>query len=320
MTREPDPSATCFSVRDYDLGATLDSGQAFRWTTRDGGWEGVVAGRWVRLRQGREGIEAMTMGAPGDWEWLRHYLQPDEDLKRILDTFPADPPLREAVAACRGLRLLRQDPWECLASFLLSSTKQIVQIRQIVELLCQRFGDPVAAPAGAGTARAFPTAERLADAGEDALRACRMGFRARYLGRTAKAVATGAIDLRAISRLPLAEARGRLMELDGVGRKIADCVLLFAFGFFEAFPVDVWVMRVLEESYFRGRRPGRARLMAFSESHFGPFGGYAQQYLFHDARRKAGRVASAGGDLASSPGDVLGSVVHPGRFRPTARA
>lgn len=292
-------AVTCFPVRNYDLAATLDSGQAFRWTARDGGWEGVVAGRWVRLSQVAEGIEARTVGAPGDWEWLRFYLQLEEDLDRIIGTFPPDPPLAEAVAACRGLRLLRQDPWECLASFLLSSTKQIVQIRQIVELLCQRFGEPLSAPAGCGKVHSFPSAARLAEAGESALRACRMGFRARYLVRTAAAVATGAIDLPAMARLPLAEARGRLMELDGVGRKIADCVLLFAFGFFEAFPVDVWVMRVLEESYFRGRRPIAARLLAFSETHFGPYGGYAQQYLFHHARWKAGRVASAGSDLAS---------------------
>ena len=134
-------------VRDYDLAATLDSGQAFRWQPCDDSWIGVIGQRWVRLTQRRDGIRAQTAGPVADWRWLHDYLQTEVGLDAVLKTFPDDAPMRDAVAACRGLRVLRQDPWECLASFILSSTKQIVQIRQIVALLCERFGEPIARPA-----------------------------------------------------------------------------------------------------------------------------------------------------------------------------
>lgn len=278
---------TVLPVVDYDLATTLDSGQAFRWEPAGRGWEGVVAGRWLRLEREPDGILATAAEDPGDWSWLGRYLAIDDHPGTIVATFPPDPELQTAVEACRGLRMLRQEPWECLATFILSSTKQIVQIRQIVRLLASRYGAPVAVPAGHEPAFSFPSATALAAAGEAELRACKMGFRARYLRATAQAVAEGRIDLRGLALQPLPEARAALMELPGVGRKIADCVLLFGLGFPAAFPVDVWVMRVLRELYFPRRRPTPARLRAFSETHFGPYGGHAQQYLFHWRRRLA---------------------------------
>lgn len=271
-------------VRDFDLAATLQSGQAFRWQRVGAGWEGVVAGRWIRLIATPDRIEAETAVPQTNWDWLADYLQIRVELAAILASFPDDAPLRGAVAACRGLRLLRQEPWECLASFILSSTKQIVHIRQIVEALCQRYGEPVAVPAGPPAAFAFPSAARLAARTEAELRACRMGFRAPYLLAAARRVAAGDLDLAGLARLSLAEARAELMCLAGVGRKIADCVLLFAIGFPQAFPVDVWVAKALRELYFRGRRVAPRKLLAFSEKHFGSQAGYAQQYLFHYRR------------------------------------
>lgn len=288
-------------VQDYDLGNTLDSGQAFRWEWRRGGWEGVLRGRWVRLEPGNaEGFRASVVEAPGDWGWLLDYLAVDVDPSEIERSLPRDPGLMSAVAECRGVRLLRQEPWECLASFILSSTKQIVQIRRVVGELCRRFGGPVECPAESGPAWAFPSAERIAGLEERDLRACGMGFRAPYLLGTARQVASGRVDLAGLRHRRLPEAREELMKLPGVGRKIADCVLLFSCGFAAAFPVDVWILRVLGEIYFPGRRPSTAEVVAFAESHFGPFGGYAQQYLFHAARRRAGRVANPGGDGAGS--------------------
>jgi N-glycosylase/DNA lyase len=311
-------------VRDYDLAATLDSGQAFRWQPGNDSWVGVIGQRWVRLTQRRDGIRAETTGPVADWQWLRDYLQTETDLAVVLKTFPDDAPLRDAVAACRGLRVLRQDPWECLASFILSSTKQIVQIRQIVALLCERFGEPIAQPAatppmnlvaadvsplhliksnvradsrrllrfgGSGLnenhlSHSFPTAERLANATEAELRACKMGFRAPHLLAAARQIADGKLDLERLRHLPLAEARGELTVLRGVGGKIADCVLLFAYGFDGAFPVDVWVERALRELYFPRRRVSGKRLRHFAATHFGPHAGYAQEYLFHYMRTK----------------------------------
>jgi N-glycosylase/DNA lyase len=305
-------------VRNYDLAATLDSGQVFRWQPDHGSWSGIIGRRGVRLTQTRNGIRAETAGPVTDWQWLRDYLQTDVDLDAVLKTFPDDAPMREAVAACCGLRLLRQDPWECLASFILSSTKQIVQIRQIVARLCEQFGESASLsfPKGGegrgeeadnsetqvpsprpsprlGRARekngfcfAFPTPQRIAAASESELRACKMGFRAPHLLAAARRISDGKLDLERLRQLPLAEARAELITLRGVGAKIANCVLLFAYGFDGAFPVDVWIERALRELYFPRRRVGNQRLRHFAATHFGPHAGYAQQYLFHYMRTK----------------------------------
>lgn len=275
-----------FPVRDYDLAATLSSGQAFRWRQTGAAWVGVVGDRWVRLEAGPESIEAEVCETPGDWNWLRHYLQAELDLEPVLRAFPDDEPLQRAARACRGLRLLRQDPWECLASFILSSTKQIIQIQQVVDALCRRFGAPVRVPAGAPPAFSFPTAATIAAVSESELRACKMGFRAPYLLAAARQARSGDLDLAALRQLPMATARERLMAVPGVGRKIADCVLLFAYGFPAAFPVDVWVMRALRQLYFPRRRVSPKQLGRFAETHFGPHAGYAQQYLFHYMRTR----------------------------------
>ena len=272
---------------DYDLEATLNSGQAFRWHWTERGWTGVIGTHCVCLRsQGRD-LEAQTAHPVSEWGWLTEYLQTGLSLEAVLPTFPDDEPMRAALASCRGLRLLRQDPWECLASFILSSTKQIVQIRQIVEALCVRYGEPLPPPSASGFARAcvFPSAARLALAGESGLRACKMGFRAPYLLAAAQRVAAGQLDLARLGARPLESARAELMALPGVGPKIADCVLLFAYGFQHAFPLDVWVLRALRQLYFPGRRMKLARLRQFAATHFGPYAGYAQQYLFHYIRK-----------------------------------
>ena len=273
-------------TRDYDLAATLSSGQAFRWRLLDAAWEGVLGSHWVRLRPVEEGILAETATPLSDWGWLRDYLQSDQNLDSVLLSFPDDEPLRAAVTACRGLRLLRQDPWECLASFILSSTKQIVQIQQIVSTLCARFGSPVLTPPGHPEVFSFPTAHRLAAASETELRACKMGFRAPNLLKSARAVADGEISLGSLQTRPVAEARDELIKLPGVGNKIANCVLLFAYGFQEAFPIDVWILKALRQLYFPNRRPSPRRLLHFTKTHFGPHAGYAQQYLFHYMRNQ----------------------------------
>lgn len=292
-------------VRDYDLAATLDSGQVFRWQRSTDGssassdsWAGAIGNRWVCLTQTGDGIHAETAMPVADWQWLRDFLQTEIELAAVLKTFPDDEPMQRAVGACRGLRVLRQKPWECLASFILSSTKQIVQIRQIIALLCERFGNPLSRPADTlsppggertgvrGKQFSFPTPQRLAVLTETDLRTCKMGFRAPHLLAAARQIAEGNLDLEKIRILPLGEARAELMKLRGVGGKIADCVLLFAYGFDSAFPVDVWVERALQQLYFPCRRVSEKKLRHFAATHFGPHAGYAQQYLFHYMRTK----------------------------------
>jgi N-glycosylase/DNA lyase len=273
---------TLLPVHDYDLAATLESGQVFRWQKIGDTWHGVLGKHWLQLTQTEPGIRAQAAAPVADWNFLREFLQTEIHLATILKTFPNDAPMNEAIARCRGLRLLRQDPWECLASFILSSTKQIVQIRQIVGLLCEHFGDETA---GSG-AKSFPTPQRIAAASEAELRACKMGFRAPSLLNAARQIAEGKLNLEKIRSLDYAAARAELMTLRGVGGKIADCVLLFAYGFDTAFPVDVWIERALQELYFPRRRASEKRLRNFAATHFGPHAGYAQQYLFHYMRTK----------------------------------
>ncbi len=283
-----------FPIRDYDLPATLSSGQAFRWQRHDGSWIGVIGGRWIRLHSSSDFLVAESATPVTDWHWLSHYLQLDLDLDSVLATFPEDDAMRSAVAHSRGLRLLRQDPWECLASFILSSTKQIVQIQQIVTLLCARFGEAVEVPQGHAPINAFPSPSQIAVLPERELRACKMGFRAPYLLAAARLVADDKLNLAGLEHLPLAEAREKLLTVPGVGRKIADCVLLFGYGFPTAFPVDVWVMKALRELYFPKHRPTRQRLESFTETYFGPYAGYAQQYLFHYVRTRPHPLPSTG--------------------------
>jgi N-glycosylase/DNA lyase len=278
-----------FPVRDYDLAATLTSGQAFRWRRLGSAWIGVIGRRWVRLEAGPLSIAAETGEPVADWTWLSGYLQLELDLPAVLSTFPDDEPLRAAVVACRGLRLLRQDPWECLASFILSSNKQISQIRQIVSALCERYGEAVAVPEAHEPSHAFPGPARLAEVSESELRACKMGFRAPFLLATARRIAGGQFELERLRSLPVEAARAELMTLLGVGRKIADCVLLFAYGHPQAFPVDVWVTKALRQLYFPRRRVRLPRLHQFAATHFGPNAGYAQQYLFHYMRSLGSR-------------------------------
>ena len=284
---------TTFAIPHYDLAATLGCGQAFRWEMRKARWYGVVQGCSIELWQRAEKIFVRSAAPQTSWEWLANYLQVDVDLAAILDTFPQDAPMQYAAAACHGLRLLRQEPWECLASFILSSTKQIVQIRQIIAQLCERHGNPVAGLPGEAAAFAFPTPAQIAALTDAELRDCKMGFRAPYLLRAAQRIMASELNLDGLRRLDLSEARARLLQLPGVGPKIADCVLLFAYGFPTAFPVDVWVMKALRQLYFPKRRPSPQKLQRFVATHFGPNAGYAQQYLFHYIRT-AGRRKEPG--------------------------
>jgi N-glycosylase/DNA lyase len=307
-------------VEEYDLDSTLASGQAFRWEGRRGGWESVVNECWVRLEAQPKGIVAEMMQDAPDWSWLAQYLQVHVHLASVIKTFPDDPPMRVAVQACRGLRLLRQEPWECLASFILSSTKQIVQIQEIVRLLCERFGKSVAVPAAHEPAFAFPTMQRIAACSESDLRCCKMGFRAPYLLGTAQMLTRGTVNLASLGTMSVAQARAELLKLPGVGRKIADCVLLFAYGFQEVFPVDVWVMKALRQLYFpRKRRATLRHLHEFSARHFGPHAGYAQQYLFHYMRTKRA-VRDDPKLVKSSKSENPGSSIQSRRIHSAPRA
>ena len=271
-------------VTDFNLAATLQCGQAFRWSRDADGWYSGVVGKEVwRLRQDGDAVAA----AGAQRARRQHYLALDVPLAKIVATFPPDDALQQAVKAHWGLRVLRQEPWETLASYIASSTKQIVQIRQIVALLAARFGQPLAAghysfPAVAVIARATP--QQLLD--------CKLGFRAKYLLAAAKLIDGGKVRLADVPALEYERAVEELLKIPGVGEKIANCTLLFSCGFHQAFPVDVWVARSVKRLYFPRRQISTPKLRAFTRSRFGPYAGWAQQYLFYAERQRGRQPAS----------------------------
>jgi N-glycosylase/DNA lyase len=215
---------------------------------------------------------------------IANYFSLDHPLAEICAAFPRDPAMIAARDFCRGLRLLRQSRWECLATFICSSMKQVAHIRQISLALRKRFG---ARKAIYGShVYDFPSAVRLAASTEEELRACALGYRAKNLLGTASRVASGEANLEKWSELPDELLRERLCELPGVGAKVANCVMLFAYERLRAFPIDVWIERVLKQQYFpRKRKVTAQQLRNFCDDYFGEHGGYAQQYLFHHARK-----------------------------------
>jgi len=272
-----------FSVQDYDLKKTLESGQTFHWEQVSGhSWEGMISGQWVRLSQSQhDRITARGVNGMGQVKGdIIRYLQLDVDIQSVIKCFPDDALMNAAVRARKGLRLLRQDPWICLASFLLSSNKRIPQIMEIVRHMSIRLGEQLIHPETGRQLHAFPGPESIAKSHESVLRECKAGYRAKYLYKCASLVASGEYCLDAIHVLELDEARSKLMELPGVGAKIADCVLLFAYGFSRAFPIDVWVQKVLGDYYFKGATNTPRELGALVQDYFGDHAGFAQQYLF----------------------------------------
>jgi len=270
----------------FDLRLTLNCGQVFHWRPQGNGWIGAVGDTALYAEQ-RGDVVLVSAGAE---DLAQRYFALDHPLAEICATFPDDAAMATAAAFCHGLRIVRQPAWECLATFITSALKQVAHIAQISHTLRERYGTPLNADK---TVFAYPTPERIAALTEDDLRTCRLGFRAKNLLGAARMIASGELDLGAIAALPDDEARAQLCRLPGVGEKVANCALLFGFERIKAFPIDVWIERALRQLYFpRKRNVTARRLREFSTTYFGPYGGYAQQYLFHYARMtsKRGKV------------------------------
>ena len=276
---------TRIAAPEFDLSMTLDSGQVFQWERHGAGFIGTIGSRPVYVEQRGEAL-FVTRSASA---LVANYFALDHPLGQICAAFPDDSAMSTARAFCRGLRILRQPEWECLASFITSSMKQVAHIRQMSRALRERFGE--AHRLDDVTFYSYPSAARLAQATEQELRACALGYRAKNLRATASLVASGEADLSAWRKLTDPELHARLRELPGVGAKVANCVMLFAYERLRAFPIDVWIERVLKERYFpRARKLTAERLRLFCDRYFGEHGGYAQQYLFHHARKTTPRT------------------------------
>jgi N-glycosylase/DNA lyase len=279
---------------EFDLRMTLESGQTFHWTEHEGGFTGCIGSEAVFVRQ--EGTLIHYLG-PSE-ELIRHYFALDHDLALIRASCKGHAAAHEAAIACKGLRIMRQPHWECLATFILSPMKQVAHIRQMSLALRTTYGKRIP-----GTpVPSFPSAEALSLASESDLRKCGLGFRAKGLLGTAKLIAEGKFHPDSLVSMETDEARSALCTLPGIGRKVANCILLFAYERLEAVPVDVWIGRILGS--FRSpksRKVTPEQLEHYGERLLGPYAGYIQQYLFHQARtgklklpekRHDGRVSS----------------------------
>lgn len=289
----------------------------FRWGEGPSGWEGWIGSRPVRVAQ----WDGKLFFSGASREALRRYFSIDADLPAILRGIDVDPHIHAAIAAHRGLRIIRQEPWECLASFILSAFNNIPRLTGMIERLSERYGERADA-VGPGTrwylapTCPFPRPEALAGVTEGTLRACGLGYRAGNLRKTAREVASGRADLEAWRRLEDAELRERLLGLPGVGQKVMECVMLFGYARASAFPVDVWIRRAMERGYFRGKRVTDRRIREFARRHFGPECGWAQQYLFCRARSKIGTRYRVPGTWAIERYRVPSGSASRGRRRP----
>ena len=268
-----------------DLPTTLASGQCFRWRADDSGaWTGVIGSNIVRLARTPEGVAIESAPAPPAElaERMAAYLRLDDDLPAIQARIGSDERIREGIDRYPGMRIMRQEPWETLAAFILSSTSNIPRIARTVELIAETFGDPLSLD---GTTRkTFPAPETLAEAGEARLRALGCGFRAPYLAQAAAAVADGTLPLDGLRGASYADVLAALTALHGVGDKIADCAMLFSLERMEAFPADRWIRRALVDWYGLPANVSYDGTRAWAQDRFGSAAGYANQYLFWNVR------------------------------------
>ena len=293
---------------DFSLRATLSSGQTFRWKERDGWWYGFLGASVLTVRQDGETLRYESSDSAITPARLTRYFALDLNLPEILSSINVDMQIHQAIRRHRGLRVLRQDGWETLASFICASFNNIKRIEGMIERLCQAYGTPAAltsppfagprghahcaeppsAAANGGGVNGFrgftfPSPDVIAGAPERALRALGLGYRAPYLKATARLVADGRLPVDQLRRVEYDAVKAALLACDGVGDKVADCVALFGFEKYEAFPIDVWMERALRY-YFRHRQLTRKVAHDYARRHFGPYAGYAQQYLYHYVR------------------------------------
>jgi len=285
------------SRKPFSLEHTLGCGQAFRWEKVGEWWFGVVGEGVLKVRQAEGFLLFEAYPRNVGAEFLSRYFRLDDDLPLILSEVNKDEHVNAAISRFFGLRIMRQDPWECLISYICAANKNIPAIKNMISNLCERFGEAVEFEGRRFFT--FPKPAELAEAGVEELRLCKLGFRAERVLKTAQIASEGELDLESLRRMRYWEARRELLALPGVGPKVADCVLLFALDKLMAFPVDVWMKRIVLDYYsgffersFVDRVLRRGSLSPseyeaigdFGRGYFGEYVGYAQEYLFHFRR------------------------------------
>ena len=269
------------NATDFSLKYTLESGQSFRWNRIDNAYYGVVEGRILKIAQAGTTlcVESSTDEDTTCFgSYLRHYLDIGRDVPKILAEVNNDAYMDRAIEKLWGMRILNQELWETVASFILSQNNNVPRIRGIIRRLSERFGERLTLAGYVDYS--FPSPDALAAATAEELLACGTGYRANYLRDTAEAVVSGELPLTAMKQMSYFEAKQELMRRNGIGEKVADCICLFSLGHLAALPIDVWIKRIFETLYLR-RRATYREIREFAHSYFGDSVGYAQQYLFH---------------------------------------
>lgn len=256
------------SAEEMSIVKTFECGQCFRWNADEKGvYTGVALGRVLRVWE--ESGQVFCDASPEDAGLWRLYFDLDADYASAAALFTEPEYLRRCADFGRGIRILRQEPWEALCSFIISQCNNIPRIKRIVESLCQLCGEELA-----GGVYSFPTADAVALLSEADLAPLRAGYRAAYIIAAAKAVSSGALDLNALAHRDAEEARAALMQIDGVGKKVACCTALYGLHLTDSFPIDVWMKRALKKHFPADFEPNT----------LGSFSGLAQQYIFYYAR------------------------------------
>jgi N-glycosylase/DNA lyase len=278
---------------EFDLDFSLCCGQVFRWKKIGEWWYGVAGENIFKIRQCDAELEFYNVSD----EFVTSYFGLNDDLQQISCCISRDDYVKKALRRFKGLRIVRQEPWECLISFICATYKSIAAIELMLSKISIKLGEKK--PFDGLDFYTFPTAGKLAFASDKALRECGLGYRAKYVQETAKKIYEEKIKLESLKTLPYLEARKILVEFPGVGLKVADCVLLFSLEKLEAFPVDVWVKRIILNHYANQFPEALVKkllshdsltngeyekLNAFGRSYFGRYAGYAQEYLFHYER------------------------------------
>ena len=266
---------------EFSLQASLSSGQTFRWHTHNGWTYGFIGPAALTIRQEGDRLFCESSDPRLTESAIRRYFALDLNLPEILSSVDADMQIHQAILRHRGLRVLRQEGWETLASFICASFNNIKRIEGMIERLCQAYGEPVSLNGFRGFG--FPRPEVIAGTSERRLRSLGLGYRAPYLKATARLVAEGKLSFAQLRRVDYDATKRALLRCEGVGDKVADCVALFGCEKYAAFPIDVWMERAMRY-YFRHRKMTRKGLHDYARRHFGPYAGYAQQYLYHDVR------------------------------------
>lgn len=276
-------SFTLEKIENFNLKHTFESGQCFRWSKNpDESYSGIVSGHIFNIKMDVDNTLFVQSTMPDCREFFEEYIDNKRDYSYIKGKISVnDETMKKAVEYGCGMRILKQDHWETLASFIISANNNIPRIIKIIGNLSKVYGSPI--KYNGETLYTFPMPEDIIGTGQDYLSDCGLGFRCRYIRHAAGMVKTGEVDLKTIEKLDTASAKKELMKIDGVGPKVADCVLLYSYGKYDVFPTDVWIKRIVQALYF-GTEKKIHEIHEFARERYGELAGFAQQYLFYYAR------------------------------------